>query len=93
MKTTVMLIAAVVLTAAGAAQARGGSHSGGSPSAGSYASPGAHSVSGYTTRTGTYVEPHRQTNPSNTRNDNWSTRGNVNPDTSKWGTKPRDGEQ
>ena len=31
-------------------------------------------------------------NPDQTRNNNYSTRGNVNPYTSKAGTKPREGE-
>lgn len=51
-----------------------------------------HSVRGYTRKDGTYVAPHRQTNPNGTLNDNWSTRGNTNPDTGREGTKPRDGE-
>jgi len=50
-------------------------------------SSGSHSVRGYTTKNGTYVAPHRQTNPNGTRTDNWSTKGNVNPDTGKLGTK------
>lgn len=48
---------------------------------------GAHSVRGYVRRDGTYVAPHMQTNPNNTRLDNWSTRGNVNPYTGVAGTK------
>lgn len=48
---------------------------------------GTHSVRGYVRRDGTYVAPHVQTNPNNTRLDNWSTRGNVNPYTGVAGTK------
>lgn len=48
---------------------------------------GSHSVRGYTTKSGTYVAPHRQTNPNGTRIDNWSTKGNVNPYTGRLGTK------
>lgn len=48
---------------------------------------GSHYVRGYTTRNGTYVAPHRQTNPNSTRLDNWSTRGNVNPYTGQIGTR------
>ena len=59
----------------------------------SYHSSGEHYVSGYTRRNGTYVAGHYQTNPNHTRNDNYSTRGNINPHTGEWGTKPRDGEQ
>jgi hypothetical protein len=47
-------------------------------------------VQGYTKKDGTYVAPHDRTAPNNTKNDNWSTRGNVNPETGKAGTKPRD---
>ena len=50
-------------------------------------SGGSHSVRGYTTKSGTYVAPHHQTNPNGTRLDNWSTKGNVNPYTGKMGTK------
>ena len=50
-------------------------------------------VHGYTKKDGTYVAPHDRTAPNRTKNDNWSTRGNVNPETGKAGTKPRDGEK
>ncbi|MGY2490995.1 hypothetical protein [Cupriavidus sp. CP313] len=53
---------------------------------------GTHSVSGHVRSDGTYVQPHMQTNPNATRNDNWSTRGNINPYTGTLGTKPRDGQ-
>ena len=45
-----------------------------------------HAVRGYTRRDGTYVAPHRATNPNSTKLDNWSTRGNVNPYTGREGT-------
>lgn len=73
----------------GGAAAKGGSHS----SSGSHSthtsssSGGAHTVSGHVTKNGTYVAPHRQTNPNDTKHDNWSSKGNVNPDTGKAGTK------
>lgn len=51
-----------------------------------------HSVSGYTRSNGTYVRPSHATNPDSTRNNNYSTRGSVNPYTGKFGTKPRDGK-
>jgi hypothetical protein len=50
-------------------------------------SGGSHSVSGYTTKNGTYVQPHHATNRDNTRANNWSQKGNVNPYTGKEGTK------
>ncbi|ADP71955.1 hypothetical protein Rvan_2744 [Rhodomicrobium vannielii ATCC 17100] len=34
---------------------------------------------------GTYVEPHYQTRPNNNLNDNFSTKGNVNPYTGREG--------
>ena len=71
----------------------GGGHSGGSHSSrSSYGSVSTHehSVSGYTRRDGTYVHSYKATDPNGTRNDNFSTRGNVNPYTGEAGTKPRD---
>lgn len=73
----------------------GGSASGHSSSGSSHISHGSthssggtgvHSVSGYTRKDGTYVQPHQQTNPNSTKLDNWSTKGNVNPYTGKEGT-------
>jgi hypothetical protein len=49
---------------------------------------GSHSVRAYTTKKGVYVPPHHATNPNNTKLDNWSTRGSVNPYTGIIGTKP-----
>lgn len=49
------------------------------------------SVRGYYRSNGTYVQPHQRTAPNYTRNDNYSTVGNVNPYTGKSGTQPRDG--
>ena len=45
-----------------------------------------HYDNGYTRQNGTYVEPHYQTNPDRSRQDNWSTQGNVNPFTGQEGT-------
>ena len=47
-------------------------------------------VSGYVKSNGTYVKPHYRTSPNHTRNDNYSTKGNINPYTGSYGTKPRD---
>jgi hypothetical protein len=55
---------------------------------GAAAAQGDHLVRGYTKADGTYVAPHYQTNPNNTRADNYSTQGNVNPYTGQPGTKP-----
>ncbi len=48
---------------------------------------GSHAVSGHTTKNGTYVPPHRATNPDSSKANNWSRKGNVNPYTGKEGTK------
>lgn len=48
---------------------------------------GSHSVRGHVTKKGTYVQPHRATNRNETRRDNYSHKGNVNPYTGKTGTK------
>lgn len=47
-------------------------------------------VSGYSKSNGTYVQGYYRTTPNSTRNDNYSTIGNVNPYTGKSGTQPRD---
>ena len=51
-----------------------------------------HSVRDYYRKDGTHVRSYFATDPNGTRNDNYSTRGMVNPHTGKPGTKPRDGE-
>lgn len=43
-------------------------------------------VKSHTTKKGTYVPSHRRTNPDKSKNNNWSTKGNVNPDMGKKGT-------
>lgn len=44
-------------------------------------------VKPYVKRDGTYVEGHMRSNPNSTRQDNYSTQGNVNPYTGKDGTE------
>lgn len=68
----------------------GGSHSSrghSSGMAGTGSSPHSHAVRGYTTKRGTYVAPHRQTNADHTQRNNYSTKNNVNPSNGKTGTK------
>lgn len=67
----------------------GGSHAsrGHAGMSGTGSSSSSHSVSGYTTKRGTKVAPHRQTDPDHTQRNNYSTKGNVNPSTGKTGTK------
>ncbi len=86
------LVLVGVLACSPALARGGGGHSGGH-SGGSHTSrsgTGAHSVRGYVRKDGKYVAPHRQTNPNKTKRDNWSTKGNTNPDTGKPGTKNPD---
>ncbi len=78
MKKTLIVIAALAICTVAAA--KGGSGSGKSSSS-------SHSVVGHTTKNGTYVAPHKATNPNGTKSDNWSHKGNVNPHTGKAGTK------
>ena len=47
-------------------------------------------VRGYTRSDGTYVAPHYRSSPNSTRNDNWSTKGNINPYTGQYGTREPD---
>ena len=44
-------------------------------------------VNGYYKSNGTYVQPHFRSAPDGNLNNNWSTRGNVNPYTGKLGTR------
>ncbi len=46
-----------------------------------------HRVRGYTKKSGTYVAPHRKTNPDRSKLNNWSTKENYNPYTGKKGLK------
>jgi hypothetical protein len=46
-----------------------------------------HPVQGYTNSSGTYVQPHMQTNPNYTQRDNYSAYGDVNPYTGAAGTR------
>ncbi len=48
---------------------------------------GSTSVRGHARRDGTYVAPHRRTNPDGSRTNNWSSKGNTNPHTGKEGTQ------
>ena len=93
---TIALAGLFVLGLASGAEAgrRGGGGSGGSHTSrghagmsGTGSSSSSHPVSGYTTKRGTKVAPHRQTNPDHTQRNNYSRKGNVNPSTGKMGTK------
>jgi hypothetical protein len=68
---------------AGQAEAQSGRRSGSSGPrtyGGTGSNPYSHGRSGYVRRdSGTYVPPHRATNPNSTRRDNYEARGNYNP--------------
>jgi hypothetical protein len=49
-------------------------------------------VQGYTTKRGQVVQPYERTIPDGTRDNNFSTKGNMNPFTGKNGDKPTDAE-
>ena len=85
MKNTIIFIAACALSVC--AVAKGGSHSSSVPSSGGHVNSSSHSISGYTTKNGTYVAPSRATNPNGTKEDNYSNKGNTNPYTGSNGTK------
>src|SRR3954451_5146197 len=90
-----ILVAAIALSVAfcPTAWARGGGHGGGFGSSTYNVLPGtgsnssSQSVSGYTTKNGTYVAPHTATNPNSTRTDNYEAKGNYNPSNGMFGNK------
>ena len=68
--------------------AKGGSRGGPHASSSRSSSHGtSHSVRGYTKKNGTYVAPHRKTSPDKAKSNNYDSKGNVNPNTGKEGTK------
>jgi hypothetical protein len=73
-----LIIAAALTLAATAAQAQ---------YLGTGSNPNSHRSSGYTTSSGTYVQPYVATNPNSTQRDNYSATGNVNPYTGAVGTR------
>jgi hypothetical protein len=74
----VLFIVFIVIGDVNVSYARGGRGSRGG---------GSVSVKGYTRKDGTYVQPHNRSAPDGRFNNNWSTKGNVNPYTGKEGTK------
>ena len=90
MRALVLGFVMVVATTTGAwaghrGRGGGGGHSSGGRShaaaTGTGSSHSSHAVKGYTTKRGTYVAPHRQSNGDGTQRNNWSTKGNTNPST------------
>jgi hypothetical protein len=86
----ILLISAGLLASIGAVQAQDlfkGRNSGSGLGYGTGSNPNSHTTQGYTAPSGTYVQPHHQTNPNNTQLDNYGTRGNVNPYNGNVGTR------
>lgn len=79
MRKLSVLLAGCLLTLSFAAAAKGGGH-------GSSHAYVVH-VNGHTTKAGTYVPPHYRTGADDSKLNNWSTKGNVNPYSGKAGTR------
>ena len=91
MKLIIAVIALAVSASAASAQYlnsnRGSSFGNNNGLAGTGSNSNSHQTQGYNTQSGTYVQPHQQTNPNNTQMDNYGSRGNVNPYTGAVGTR------
>jgi hypothetical protein len=83
----IILACAIAATASAQYLQRNTYGLGSSGMSGTGSNSSSHSVQGYTTQSGTYVQPHQQTNSNNTQLDNYGTRGNVNPYTGAVGTR------
>ena len=96
MKFLVCLLAVGLIAAPSVASAHGGHHASSHRSSSSSArisgsgreSRSIEHVQGYVTKRGTYVKGYDRTTKDNTKLNNWSTKGNVNPETGKPGEKP-----
>jgi hypothetical protein len=86
-----LIAAAAMVSWAGAAEAQYGGYGyqgyGGYQTYGTGSNSSSHSVGGYMTNRGTYVAPHQQTNSNSTQYDNYSSRGNYNPYSGRFGTR------
>jgi uncharacterized membrane protein len=78
LKYLIIVLAVVVASPAEARKSGGGFSGTGSNSK-------SHAVRGHTTKNGTYVAPHRSTNPNGTQRDNYGAKGNYNPHNGKTG--------
>jgi hypothetical protein len=78
-KLVAAVLGALVLTTPNFSFAKKAASSGGAG--------GSHSVNGHFKKNGTYVAPHRATNPNQTQRANYSSKPNVNPYNGKQGTK------
>jgi hypothetical protein len=82
-----LIVPMTVLARGGGGRSSGRSSGGSGRKGQSSSGGGSHYVSPHTRKDGTYVPGHRQTNPDNSKQNNWSTKGNVNPYTGKAGTR------
>lgn len=80
-----LLFVFILVSICGSAEGRGGG--GGKSGGGSNKGSRPVNVHGYNKKDGTHVDPHRRTAPDRKKDNNWSQKGNTNPDTSKEGTK------
>lgn len=78
MKTILIILVALLVWVPAYAKGR---------SAGSRSRSGTVTVRSHKTKSGKRVETHRRTKGNRTQTDNWSTKGNVNPDTGRAGTR------
>jgi hypothetical protein len=93
-KLLIIMMTAILAAPAVFAKGGHGGHYGGHrstmPSYGT-GSKGSHEhVNGYHKRDGAYIAPHNRSTADHTRNNNWDTKGNYNPDTGKPGAKRGD---
>lgn len=86
MKKVIVVIAACVLSFGAMAKSGGSGHSKGSSSGSGHVNSSSHAVRGHVTKKGTYVAPARATNPNKKKSDNYSQKGNTNPNTGRPGT-------
>jgi hypothetical protein len=93
METTMKTLLFILAVAVSLPAAASGGHGGHGGSRGHTAATGtgakashAH-VSGYTRKDGKHVAGHDRSTKDATKSNNWSTKGNVNPETGKAGTK------
>jgi hypothetical protein len=89
-KILVVLLSIVLCSAVDAKGGKGHGHTGHSvKGSGHFSGTGSnaksHGVRGYNRKNGTYVAPHRSTNPNSTQRDNYAARGNYNPSNGRTG--------
>jgi hypothetical protein len=87
---TFFLIALLPLLVLAKSGSYGGTHSFSSSHVGTGAKSEHEYVSGYTKNNGTHVNGYDRSTRDDTKNNNWSTKGNTNPETGKAGTKSGD---